>query len=323
MEEFWYTDSYRLLFRINRYYQEKNLYQNKEKAHYYISKAIKFHIKNPYLCSALYYFLGDVEIDRGLLKKGKQSLLTAIHHYPYNLDASQRLCEIEFLNGKPLIAAQMAETEYGHFQHFWGVNFGREMFRMYCYLHVGDFVTVSQIFALATKKSTIPSSEIFDGLTYIFKGDYLKAYNLIQKANSCPAAFTVAEYRLLLGRAMLLAKEEMNIAKFFFSDISLHSLSLMHLAKISYAYFLAKDGEKKKALQIVKPAFNKLLQLSTSNFETRLWLFYDAYIYAKTMEILENKTEAIRGYKTCIKANPYTDLAKKSKRELEKIKIDY
>jgi len=71
---------------------------------------------------------------------------------------------------------------------------------------------------------------------------------------------------------------------------------------------------------MARPAFEKLLRLSKGDFETRLWLFYDAYIYGKTMELCGNREEAVRGYRECINANPHTDLAQKSTASLQRLK---
>jgi hypothetical protein len=74
-----------------------------------------------------------------------------------------------------------------------------------------------------------------------------------------------------------------------------------------------------EAEDIAKPAFETLLKLARGDFETKLWLFYDAYMYGKTMELCGNKTEAIRGFRECIKANPHTDLAQKSIASLQRL----
>jgi hypothetical protein len=70
---------------------------------------------------------------------------------------------------------------------------------------------------------------------------------------------------------------------------------------------------------MAKKYFEKLLKLAKGDFETRLWLFYDAYMYGKTMELCGNKKEAIRGFRECIRANPYTDLAQKSTASLQRL----
>lgn len=67
---------------------------------------------------------------------------------------------------------------------------------------------------------------------------------------------------------------------------------------------------------MAKEGFEEVLKMSGGDFFTKFWLFYDAFIYGKTMEIIGNQTEALRGYKECIKANSYTDLAKRVKEKI-------
>jgi hypothetical protein len=155
----------------------------------------------------------------------------------------------------------------------------------------------------------------------LFKGDYQKALAGLKVFESkFISTFTILETRLLFSRAAILAEEESNRARFYVEDIYQYSKTKKHLAAISAAYFMAKDGKTIQAEAIAGPAFDKLLRLSKGDFETRMWLFHDAYIYGKTMEMCGNKDEAIRGYRSCIAANPHTALAKKSHDSLRRLK---
>ena len=51
-----------------------------------------------------------------------------------------------------------------------------------------------------------------------------------------------------------------------------------------------------------------------------MWLFYDAYVYGRTMEIAGDRAEAARGYRACIEANPHTELAGRSRQRLALLK---
>ena len=52
---------------------------------------------------------------------------------------------------------------------------------------------------------------------------------------------------------------------------------------------------------------------------TRLWLFYDAYVYGCTMELAGDLAEAARGYRACIEANPHAELAARSRQRLQRL----
>ena len=51
-----------------------------------------------------------------------------------------------------------------------------------------------------------------------------------------------------------------------------------------------------------------------------MWLFYDAYVYGRTMEMAGDRDEAARGYRACIEVNPYTGLAGRSRQRLALVK---
>ena len=85
------------------------------------------------------------------------------------------------------------------------------------------------------------------------------------------------------------------------------------------AWFLAKDGDITQAEINAKAAFTNILKKAKGDFDTRLWLFYDAYIYGETMMMCGNEEEAKHGYQKCIDANPFTGLAKQAKEKLRRL----
>lgn len=306
---------------INTFYKEKNLNNNLDTAYSLILTALSYNVENPYLKSALYYFKGDLEILIGRYKEGEKDLLKAIEIHPANNDPIHRLCELEFLKGNPLKAIEKVENEYPHAKNFWGLGSGHLLFKSYCYLQVGKFeeadVYYSQIVDRAHKKS----AKCFEGMGEIFIGNYQKAFSDLEVfEKEFVYILTVLELRLLISRARILAETGLDRAQFYFDDILKFSRTKKHLAAISAAYLRARDGNTPEAEKIARPAFDKLLQLSKGDFETRLWLFYDAYIYGKTMELCGNRSEAVRGYRECINANPHTDLARKSTASLQRLK---
>lgn len=319
-----YKDSrenlYRIYRLINQYYLESVLNKNNLKAYELILKCFEYPPENPFLRSVLLYLKGDLEVDMGNLNKGEKTLRSSLDLYYYNMDAAQRQCEIEFLRDKPQVALKRVFKDFGYILNFWGLSFGKEIFKGYCEIQSGNYLKAEEIFSLYMQKSNLNTDNIFNGILNIFKGNYEKALLLIRSPKK-DRIFTISEYRLFLARAMLLAKKDLKYSRFCFNDISLHSLKLSHLAKISNYYFLVKDGKRSDLRQEIFEKFNDLEKLSRGDFESRLWLFYDAYIYGITMEMIGDSKEAKRGFRLCIKANPHTDLAKRAKLKLKKIRM--
>jgi serine/threonine protein kinase len=303
---------------INKCYKEKNLNNNLDAAYSLILEASNYKVENPYLKSALYYFKGDLEILLGRYKEGEKNLLKALDIHPDNNDPTHRICEIEFLKGNPLKAIEKVENQYPRAKNFWGLGKGHLLFKSYCYLQVGMFEEARVYFPQIVDRAHQKSAKCFEGMAEIFTGNYQKAFSDLEIfEKEFVYTLTVLELRLLISRARILAEKRLERSRFYFEDILAFSKTKKHLAAISAAYFQAKDGKTSEAQKIAEPAFETLLKLAKGDFETRLWLFYDAYMYGKTMELCGNKNEAIRGFRECIKANPYTDLAQKSTASLQ------
>jgi tetratricopeptide (TPR) repeat protein len=151
----------------------------------------------------------------------------------------------------------------------------------------------------------------------MFQGKHAAALAILQELEKRPLGVVdLRELRLLLARALLLDLTDNKRAKFFFDDIFRNSLVYGHLAEMSSFYFLAQGGRAGEAGRSALPAFDRLINRARGDFMTRLWLFYDAYVYGRTMEMAGDRAEAARGYRACIDANPYTDLAARSRQRL-------
>jgi hypothetical protein len=151
----------------------------------------------------------------------------------------------------------------------------------------------------------------------VFKGDYAAARDGLRQLEQQPLeTVDLRELRLLLARVLLLDNMNDRRAKFLFDDIFRNSLEFGHLAEISTCYFLAREGRTAEARQSSIPAFERLLATARGDFMTRLWLFYDAYIYGRTMELAGERAQAARGYRACVGANPHTELAARSRQRL-------
>lgn len=178
----------------------------------------------------------------------------------------------------------------------------------------------------------------FKGDLEVLFGEYEKGEATLYEAlklypGSSDVAHRICEIEFLKGnpqkaieivdkefsRARILADMELDRAKFYLEDILEFSKTRDHQAQVSACYLKAKEGNTAGAEALAKPAFENVLKLAKGDFDTRLWLFYDAYIYGKTMAICGNKEEARRGYRVCIQANPYTDLSKRSAAALQRL----
>lgn len=304
---------------INKYFQEK-MNKNPENAYSMVLKALEFNPVNPFLKSALLYFKGDLEVLFAEYGKGRKTLYEALKAYPGSSDVVRRICEIEFLKGNPHKAVEIADREFVQASSFWGLGNGKLLFKSYCYLHLRKFEEAELCFPKILGESYGSSIQCFEGMAHIFKGNYRQAVSQLRVfEKEYIKILTVLELRFFIGRARILADVESEQARFYFDDIMNFSKTKSHQAAMSVCYFRAKEGKVKQAEKMAIPAFENVLTLAKGEFDTRLWLFYDAYIYAKTMEICNNKQEAKRGYRICIQANPHTDLAKRSTAALKRL----
>lgn len=306
---------------IDNYYKAKVLKKSFGAAASYIQEALGYQLENPYLKSALLFLQGDLMVLMGEYEKGELALRKALELYPYNDDAVQRICEINFLKGKPLSAIQNAEKDFPLNQSFWGMGTsGKALFKSYCYLQAGYFEKAD--FALPIVVSRNNDIQALKGLVKFFKGDYKGALTYLEEFEKKGLSnITVQEYRLFLGRAMVLTNKdkELERAKHYFTDIAQYSRTRGHLAEMSAAYFQISENNLRGATILAGDTFDNLLILSKGDFETRFWFFYDAYLYGKIMDMAGNKTEAFRGYQASIDANPHTHLAARSKEVLKRL----
>ena len=322
---FTYYDSFDILRRVytlvNSSYQEKTKKHNLKNALESIRQAIGLPLQNPYLLSALYYMQGDLEIGLGRYGEGKKSLLQALAFYPGNNDANERLCEMDMLHGDPDAAIQRLTDTHSDSSEFWGFsNFGVSLFKSYIFMHTGMFSNAEEEFEKI--KLSLPELATFcQAMADMFQGKHAAALDILQELEKRPLGVVdLRELRLMLARALLLDLTDNMRAKFLFDDIFRNSLVYGHLAEMSSYYFLARGGRAGEAGRSALPAFDRLVNMARGDFQTRLWLFYDAYVFARTMEMANDQAEAARGYRACIAANPYTELAARSRQRLALLK---
>ncbi len=312
---------------IDKMYRKKIIEMDFKESHKIISDINFLSVENPYLLSVLNYYKGDLEICMGKYKSGEKSLKRSLKYYRYNSDTIQRRYEVEFLRGDRSIKDLNADNLIGKDLNFYGLSrAGIRMFVTYCNLQNGSFRKAEKVV-----KPIKSGAWILESIIHIFKGNYLKAYEMLKsKIAKSSIPFTLEESRLTFARAALLSylyhnqgdsldKDSLELCKFYFKDIADNSYLNGYFADISASFFLTGEEDREDLINYTKNKFNKLIEISKGNMTAKLWLFYDAFIYAKVMEKLGVKEETIRGYDLCIKANPHTDLAKRAKKVLAKI----
>jgi serine/threonine protein kinase/tetratricopeptide (TPR) repeat protein len=299
---------------VNSSYQEKAKKRNLKNALELIQQAATLPLQNPYLLSALRYLQGDLEIGLGRYADGEKTLLQALAFSPGNNDANERLCEMDMLKGEPNAAIQRLTETYSDSSEFWGFsNFGVNLFKGCVFLQAGLFSKAEEEFEKISL--SLPELATFCQATAdVFRGNYVTALAALRELEKQPLEIIdLRELRLMLGRSMLLSDSDPVRANFLFGDIYGNSLAYGHLAELSSCYFLARAGQVREAKQTSRLAFDRLLQTARGDFMTRLWLFYDAYVYGRIMELAGDRAEAARGYQACIEANPFTNLAVRSR----------
>jgi serine/threonine-protein kinase len=319
---FSYYDSFDILRRVytlvNSSYQEKTKKHNLKNALELIRQAAGLPLQNPYLLSGLRYLQGDLEIGLGRYAEGKKSLLQALAFYPGNNDANERLCEMDMLRGDPDAAIQRLTDTHSDSSEFWGFsNFGVSLFKSCIFLHSGMFSNAED--ELKRIKLSLPELASFcQAMADLFQGKYAAALAVLQDLERRPLGVVdLRELRLMLARVLLLDLGDHERAKFLFEDVFRNSLVFGRLAEMSSYYFLAQSGRAGEAGRSALPAFDRLISRARGDFQTRLWLFYDAYVYGLTMELAGDRREAEAGYRACIEANPHAELAARSRQRLK------
>ncbi len=295
-----------------------------------IESALKLNISNPVYKSLINYYAGDLFLSAGYYSEAEKYFNISHKFLPENFDINQKMAELYFLSENISELENEIEKNSTGFSGFYGLgNFGIKLFQIYVNLHTGNFRAASDLSG-DYKKAT----GYIEGMSSIFNGDYENAFiessRLIGRRTT---PFTLSEARLLYSKTVLLNyffnkksdlidHKDMKLADFYFSDIAVNSLPDGHLAAMSRAYFMALNGDHLNAEKYADETLAKLLQESSGDMNTRLWLFYDSFIYGKIMEITGNKTKAVRGYKISFRSNPFSDLGVRSKSKIKILKSE-
>ncbi len=317
------ADTLHLLFHnLNQFYVHyyTNLNQDQKKGLSALDEAEKISCENPFLRSLILYFRGCTQLDAGEYGAASAGLRAALALFPESNDIVQKLCEIPFLMGDPINALKILDEDYPLHDSFWGLTvLGRNLFKSYCYLQAGHFSkaegVLSKLFSEGRYSESLP---FFIGLIRLYehgKVDGILRENGKEFGEGVNL-LTVQDFRFLLARAMLLGEKDLELCAFYFSDLDRFSQKRGHMAQVSLAWLAARKGEKEAEVRAAD-GLKEMIRRSKGDFETRFWLFYDAYLYARIMDMSGRDKDAVRGYRLCVESAPHSHLAELSRQRLK------
>ncbi|MBN1197264.1 MAG: serine/threonine protein kinase [Candidatus Aminicenantes bacterium] len=299
--------------------QARDLRYDLEEAAVRLESAENTGLENPWLKSAVAFLRGDVEVRRGRYANGRRLLRRALDLYPENNDAAHRLLEAVFIESGPEKALSLMDGELEKYGYFWGLAFGREFFRGLCLLQKGDFAS-ARLFSGRVQQEEPRNAELLRSLIGLMRGEPI-AGKLPRNNRDMSLLYTWEEYRLLEGRAHLLAGDTNGRGEFCFLDVHNNSRLRRHLAAMSMAWYILKDNRADEAERMARSAFANLQERIRGDLETRFWWFYDAWVFGRIMDELGQFKEALRGYRACITANPHTYLADAARRRMTELQV--
>ncbi len=306
---------------INECFQQRFARRNPEKALELCERAAALPLQNPYLLSALLQLRGDCQVALGRTAAGKRDLREALGLFPHNNDAMKRLLEAEFFEKGPAAAIAQYEDSYSQGKNFLGLgDSGNSLFLGFAHLSAGQPEKARECFEKIHQQRFPRSREPLLAILEMFAGNYPRAArHLVEAESRVPDLFDIRELRLLLARSMILADSDPGRARWILEDLAKFSLRQGHMAEVSLCYLLARAGKTEEIRERIGPAFAKLRKIAAGDFETRLWLWYDAFVYARTMELLGDRSGAREGYRACLEANPHTALAAEARQALARL----
>ncbi|HDP95066.1 MAG TPA: serine/threonine protein kinase [Candidatus Aminicenantes bacterium] len=296
-----------------------DLHSQMEEAAARLERAAESGVENPWLQSVIALYRGDVEVRRGRYASGRRLLRRALGLYPQSNDAVLRLLETAFLEKGPEEALHLIEAEFRKFDRFWGLTRGRDFFKALCLLQKGDFES-ARLFSQRMQQDEPRNAALLRSLTGLMCGDAIVA-DLPRDNGNMSLLYTWEEYRLLEGRAHLLAGDGSGRGEFCFHDVNAYSRVRRHLAAMSLAWYTLKDNRRHEAERMASEAFTDLEKRIRGDMEARFWWFYDAWVYGRVMDELGRREEARRGYEACIAANPHTALAAAARQRLAGLQV--
>ncbi len=300
--------------QIQKALMARDLHYRLEEAAECLERAADAGVENPWLKSVICLFRGDVAVRLGRYAEGRRFLERALDLNPGSNDAAHRLLETEFLQNGPHEALAQVMGKYRDRTYFWGLSAGRQFFQSLCLFQQGDFSAV-ELFSNRMEQDDPRNAELLRLLHGLLTGERIAA-RLPGENSEMSLLYTWEEYRLLEGRALLLAGEDPHRGEFCFRDVQTYSRFRRHLTAMSLAWYMLKNNRAGEAERQARDAFADLQKRVRGDLETRFWWFYDAWVYGCVMEELGDRSEARRGYAASIAANPHTALAALARKRL-------
>ncbi len=315
----------RIYRQINEYYRKAVIYPQSGLAHPHLDRALAEVPKNPWLKAALLYLRAGEDLAVADYAAAAARIETGLSLFPDSADLLHRRAEILFLRGEVDAAVDLVERlAFGdRIQRqtwFWGLTVGRHLFLIYCHLQQGRFsraegeLEKQPVKALANLGTASP--QLLPALVDLYQGQYAKTLDQLKGPFQFSSThFGIEIVHLLAARALLLSEQDPELAEFLFADLHRHGKERRHQSAVSRAYFKARAG-KPEAEALAREGFAEMRRRARGDFESRFWLFYDAYVYGLTLEQLGQPAEARQGFELCIEAGPHSDLAARARRVL-------
>ncbi len=278
-------------------------------------------IKNPWLLSLIFYFKAESKAQQGDLAGARRLFKQSLAHDPYNVDAANRVSELDVLEQGPLIGLELFEKQTPYSESFWGLAYGHELFRMACLLMGGDLAGAAdshQRMLKASQADTLDNRASLLGLEALHRNDDQRLERdlqaMLSPQSKLSTLFDLSELQLILAR-LLMARGDMSRAEPLLRHYTANSILHRPFAEVSLAWTEA-GHDPVNAARRAERAFIRLEQMSRGQFWPRFWLFYDAYAYGQTMELAGQPEKARQGYRLCIELAPHSFLAQRSRQAL-------
>ncbi len=179
----------------------------------------------------------------GRYRDGEKSLLRAMDLYPGNNDASERLCEMDMLQGDPQAALLRLAGMYADSSEFWGFSsFGVQLFKGYVFLHMGMFSKAGDEFEKIRVQPAQPGANVPGRWTTCSRATMPPPWPRRAGWKEAPGSRRPARAQAAAGPGPAAERHGLGRARFLFDDIFRNSLEFGHLAELSTWYLLAREG---------------------------------------------------------------------------------
>ncbi len=285
-------------------------------------------IRNPWLLAIIAYFRGETALISGQGDVARTWYLRALEYDPFNADARNRLCELAVTQDGPLQGLKYHQDNSRYASSFWGLGIhGQALFQLCCRLMAGQTFSVSQVQQLVD--DDLPSHIDMEGfarnyqaLACLYSSRHADLAAVIAKMLEEYEAYTIlpfdiSELQLMLARLWMVNGDRAK-AEPFLRHYATETVLHKPFAETSLAWCQAESGEGNDARKRADQAFGRIRFMARSQFWARYWLFYDAYAYGRTMELLGENAKAREAYRLCSELAPFSFLGQDARRRADR-----